>query len=235
MKSQFPASMCAHEIVRRPIVKNASSAGVVKSAITNSNADKFERMVRRLLATPKPREQIQFGKIRAKPQRSPKEGREGSSARMAVGGWRRTVAHRRRSSPLTSANAEGPGLRPRPQFLWPQRLNPRGKRIRVGRGLPLRQQSSGAHPANQIPSFVVIRAGFRCSDKAFRGCWVPAIRHALQGRQGAKPHGQWRFSSAPRPILRFVYQRVRRLALKAHHALGCRGVTRADFRYVATK
>jgi D-alanine-D-alanine ligase len=35
----------------------------------------------------------------------------------------------------------------------------------------------------------------------------------------------------PAPISPFVYQEVRRLALKAHHALGCRGVTRADFRY----
>jgi D-alanine-D-alanine ligase len=35
----------------------------------------------------------------------------------------------------------------------------------------------------------------------------------------------------PAPIKPFVYQEVRRLALKAHHALGCRGVTRADFRY----
>ena len=35
----------------------------------------------------------------------------------------------------------------------------------------------------------------------------------------------------PAPILPFVYQQARRLALKAHHALGCRGVTRADFRY----
>src|SRR5712675_1640997 len=33
----------------------------------------------------------------------------------------------------------------------------------------------------------------------------------------------------PAPISPFVYQEVRRLALKAHHALGCRGVTRADF------
>ena len=31
--------------------------------------------------------------------------------------------------------------------------------------------------------------------------------------------------------LPFVYQEARKLALKAHHALGCRGVTRADFRY----
>src|SRR5207247_6403053 len=31
----------------------------------------------------------------------------------------------------------------------------------------------------------------------------------------------------PAPISPFVYQEVRRLALKAHHALGCRGVTRA--------
>jgi len=35
----------------------------------------------------------------------------------------------------------------------------------------------------------------------------------------------------PAPILPFVYQEARRLALKAHRALGCRGVTRADFRY----
>jgi D-alanine-D-alanine ligase len=35
----------------------------------------------------------------------------------------------------------------------------------------------------------------------------------------------------PAEISPIVYQEVRRLALKAHHALGCRGVTRADFRY----
>jgi D-alanine-D-alanine ligase len=35
----------------------------------------------------------------------------------------------------------------------------------------------------------------------------------------------------PAQISPFVYQEVRRLALKAHNALGCRGVTRADFRY----
>jgi D-alanine-D-alanine ligase len=35
----------------------------------------------------------------------------------------------------------------------------------------------------------------------------------------------------PAPILPFVYQEVRRLTLKAHLALGCRGVSRADFRY----
>jgi D-alanine-D-alanine ligase len=35
----------------------------------------------------------------------------------------------------------------------------------------------------------------------------------------------------PAPISPLVYQEARRLALKAHHALGCRGVTRADFRY----
>ena len=35
----------------------------------------------------------------------------------------------------------------------------------------------------------------------------------------------------PAPVSPIVYQEVRRLALKAHHALGCRGVTRADFRY----
>jgi D-alanine-D-alanine ligase len=35
----------------------------------------------------------------------------------------------------------------------------------------------------------------------------------------------------PAPISPFVYQQVRRLALAAHRALGCRGVSRADFRY----
>jgi D-alanine-D-alanine ligase len=35
----------------------------------------------------------------------------------------------------------------------------------------------------------------------------------------------------PAPILPNVYQEVRRLALAAHEALGCRGVSRTDFRY----
>ena len=35
----------------------------------------------------------------------------------------------------------------------------------------------------------------------------------------------------PAPIKPNVYQEVRRLALCAHSALGCRGVSRADFRY----
>jgi D-alanine-D-alanine ligase len=35
----------------------------------------------------------------------------------------------------------------------------------------------------------------------------------------------------PAQISPFVYQEVRRLALQAHCALGCRGVSRADFRY----
>jgi D-alanine-D-alanine ligase len=35
----------------------------------------------------------------------------------------------------------------------------------------------------------------------------------------------------PAPILPIVYQEVRRLAVLAHSALGCRGVSRADFRY----
>ena len=35
----------------------------------------------------------------------------------------------------------------------------------------------------------------------------------------------------PAQILPFVYQEVRRLALDAHRALGCRGVSRADFRF----
>jgi D-alanine-D-alanine ligase len=38
----------------------------------------------------------------------------------------------------------------------------------------------------------------------------------------------------PAPIPAAVYEEVRRLSLAAHRALGCRGVTRADFRYDAT-
>jgi D-alanine-D-alanine ligase len=39
----------------------------------------------------------------------------------------------------------------------------------------------------------------------------------------------------PAPIPLDVYEEVRRLSLAAHRALGCRGVTRADFRYDATR
>jgi D-alanine-D-alanine ligase len=35
----------------------------------------------------------------------------------------------------------------------------------------------------------------------------------------------------PAPVSSFVYQQARRLALGAHRALGCRGVSRTDFRY----
>jgi D-alanine-D-alanine ligase len=35
----------------------------------------------------------------------------------------------------------------------------------------------------------------------------------------------------PAPVSSFVYQQARRLTLAAHRALGCRGVSRADFRY----
>jgi D-alanine-D-alanine ligase len=35
----------------------------------------------------------------------------------------------------------------------------------------------------------------------------------------------------PAPVSPFVYQQVRKVALAAHRALGCRGVSRADFRY----
>jgi D-alanine-D-alanine ligase len=38
-------------------------------------------------------------------------------------------------------------------------------------------------------------------------------------------------SAAHPPFSSFVYQQARRLALLAHCALGCRGVSRSDFRY----
>lgn len=39
----------------------------------------------------------------------------------------------------------------------------------------------------------------------------------------------------PAPVSSEVYEACRRLALEAHNALGCRGVTRADFRYDESK
>jgi len=39
----------------------------------------------------------------------------------------------------------------------------------------------------------------------------------------------------PAPIVPTVYAEVQRQALAAHRALGCRGVTRADFRYDSTR
>jgi D-alanine-D-alanine ligase len=57
---------------------------------------------------------------------------------------------------------------------------------------------------------------------------VPTVRfydyEAKYARGGSK-------HLLPAPISPFVYQQVRRLALAAHRALGCRGVSRADFRY----
>ena len=35
----------------------------------------------------------------------------------------------------------------------------------------------------------------------------------------------------PAPVKPFVYQNIQRLALEAHRAIGCRGVSRSDFRY----
>jgi D-alanine-D-alanine ligase len=35
----------------------------------------------------------------------------------------------------------------------------------------------------------------------------------------------------PAPVKLFVYQNIRRLAVDAHRAIGCRGVSRSDFRY----
>jgi D-alanine-D-alanine ligase len=57
---------------------------------------------------------------------------------------------------------------------------------------------------------------------------VPAVRfydYEAKYSPGASKH------ILPAPLLPFVYQEVRRLTLAAHTALGCRGVSRADFRY----
>lgn len=57
---------------------------------------------------------------------------------------------------------------------------------------------------------------------------VPVVRfydYEAKYSPGASKH------ILPAPVLPFVYQEVRRLTLAAHRALGCRGVSRADFRY----
>jgi D-alanine-D-alanine ligase len=57
---------------------------------------------------------------------------------------------------------------------------------------------------------------------------VPAVRfydYEAKYAPGGSKH------LLPAPVSPFVYQQVRRLALAAHRALGCRGVSRADFRY----
>jgi D-alanine-D-alanine ligase len=57
---------------------------------------------------------------------------------------------------------------------------------------------------------------------------VPATRFYDYEAKYAAGGSQHRL---PAQILPNVYQEVRRLALAAHNALGCRGVSRADFRY----
>jgi D-alanine-D-alanine ligase len=57
---------------------------------------------------------------------------------------------------------------------------------------------------------------------------VPAVRfydYEAKYAPGGSKH------LLPAPVSDFVYQLARRLALAAHRALGCRGVSRADFRY----
>ena len=57
---------------------------------------------------------------------------------------------------------------------------------------------------------------------------VPAVRfydYEAKYAPGGSKH------LLPAPLSPFVYQEVRRLALAAHRALGCRGVSRADFRF----
>jgi D-alanine-D-alanine ligase len=57
---------------------------------------------------------------------------------------------------------------------------------------------------------------------------VPTVRfydYEAKYSPGASKH------ILPAPVLPIVYQEARRLTLAAHRALGCRGVSRADFRY----
>ena len=57
---------------------------------------------------------------------------------------------------------------------------------------------------------------------------VPAVRfydYEAKYAPGGSKH------LLPAPVSPFVYQQVRKVALAAHRALGCRGVSRADFRY----
>ena len=60
-----------------------------------------------------------------------------------------------------------------------------------------------------------------------------SVPKLLQNANDCRQSTQKTHQIAPcrHPVLPFVYQEVRRLTLAAHVALGCRGVSCADFRY----
>ena len=63
----------------------------------------------------------------------------------------------------------------------------------------------------------------RHRDRAGRGAWLLQLRSQI--RAGGSRH------LLPAPVSSNVYELVQKLTLTAHKALGCRGVSRADFRF----
>ena len=70
----------------------------------------------------------------------------------------------------------------------------------------------------------------RMTHRIERAWWARFALPTLQGCGQIHPPRRKTPPGRP-PFSYFVYQQARRLALLAHKALGCRGVSRADFRH----
>ena len=81
-------------------------------------------------------------------------------------------------------------------------------------------RSRGRCPAFSWSSVALFGAGgiIRPADRSGASCAPASDGPAL-------------YAELPAPVSPLVYEETRRLALAAHRALGCRGVSRADFRY----
>ncbi|BBE74511.1 D-alanine--D-alanine ligase [Oharaeibacter diazotrophicus] len=99
----------------------------------------------------------------------------------------------------------------------PQQLGtdawPYGDNVMVERYIPGRELTCGVMGDDALGIIEVVPTGegFYDYDAKYR---PGGSRHIL-----------------PAPLSPFIYQNVQRLALEAHRALGCRGVSRADFRF----
>jgi D-alanine-D-alanine ligase len=67
-------------------------------------------------------------------------------------------------------------------------------------------------------------------DEAFGVTEIVPIGHGFYDYDAKYAEGGSKHL-VPAPVKPFVYQNIRRLAVDAHRAIGCRGVSRSDFRY----
>ncbi len=88
-----------------------------------------------------------------------------------------------------------------------------GDRVMVERFIPGRELTCAVKgdDAMDVTEIVPVGSGFYDYDAKYA--------------EGGSKH------LCPAPIKPFVYQNIRTLALEAHRAIGCRGVSRSDFRY----